>query len=226
MARTYFAIVSMGRSGSTYVERLLNSHPNIRCLGEVISKSGGYSLQSKPSIEAYIEEVLFGDHDGVLGFKMPWDHIVDFPDVFGVFRRLDFKLIFLRRANKLDQLLSVKLAQLNNQWESDSAYTRQNVEITYDEARTFFTTATYTDGCLKRMCDRFDNFGVTYEDLIAGKEQAPLLSFLGQEVAPLQSGTIRSRTSSQRDAVANYDALAEQFRSTPWIAFFTDKKPG
>ena len=40
MAPSPFVVVSQGRSGSTWLRSMLNSHPNVKCSGEILLKAG------------------------------------------------------------------------------------------------------------------------------------------------------------------------------------------
>lgn|GEM_PF-1934106 len=221
IVRTYFSIVSMGRSGSTFLQRLLDSHPEICCLGEMISKHAPYGKLSGVPVKTYVENTLFGTQQGVLGFKMPWDHILDYPEVFGVFRDLGFRLIFLKRVNKLDQFISMKLAQQTGVWDSSATYPEQSVDASFEELYRFMVTSTHVDYFLEQMCKTFPCISVTYEDLVAGKGYTELQDFLGVAHHPLRPQTVRSRTLPRRKALKNYDQLVKRFAGTAFSAFFT-----
>ena len=221
---TYFSIVSMGRSGSTYLERLLASHPDITSLGEAVGATGAYSQHAHMSIREFIQSRLFGNRDGICGFKMPFDNILTHPDVFGAFHDLSFRLIYLWRRNKLDQFLSVKLAQKTGVWASDATYGDQTVNVSVDELREFFITSAYADAVLQQMCQRFPHIAVAYEDIASGKHHGELQDFLGADIHVLTTDTVRSRENSRRASIENYDELARSFSGTPQAGFFSEQE--
>ncbi|WP_084536754.1 sulfotransferase [Azospirillum halopraeferens] len=219
--RKYFSIVSMGRSGSTLLERLLASHPDITSLGEVISPYGKYGKNSSIPIRQFIEHEMFGERTGICGFKMPFDWMLTYPDVFGAFFDLKFKIIYLKRANKLDQFISMKLAQKTGVWESNANYKGARIVIKIEEIGKFFISANYADEVLRQMTSRFPKVEVTYEGLIAGDSHQDILNFLNASGHPLTTNTVRSRTMSRRDVIENFDDVAEAFSGTPHAWFFT-----
>lgn len=223
--RTYFSIVSMGRSGSTFVERLLASHPDITSLGEAVSPNGPYGQYSNTSTKQFIEHQMFDDQEGICGFKMPFDWILIYPDVFGAFFDLKFRIIFLSRKNKLDQFISMKLAQKTGVWASNVEYGNARIAVNVDELRNFFISSTYADEVLRQMASRFPKIEVSYEGLVAGSHHQEMLDFLGAARRPLTTNTVRSRTMSRRNAIENFDEVAAAFSGTPYAWFFTSPEP-
>lgn len=219
--RDYFSVVSMGRSGSTLLQRLLASHPDITSFGEVISPSGPYGRSPGRSIARFIDEDLFAERSGICGFKMPYDWILTYPDVFGAFFDLKFKIIFLRRENKLDQFISMKMAQKTGIWGSDATYGDARIAVTSGELHEFFIASSQTDIVLRQMIARFPNIAVSYEGLVAGHHHHDMLDFLGARRLPLTTDTTRSQAAARRDVVENFDELAAAFSHTAYAAFFT-----
>jgi LPS sulfotransferase NodH len=222
--RTYFAIVSTGRTGSTYLQHLLDSHPEIACLGEMISPLGVYAQYREMDLSQFIEERMFGDAEGVLGFKMPWPWTDEFPGVWDAFRSLGFRLISLSRRNKLDQYLSVMLADKTGLWDSSAHYPVQRIEIDPRALRGFFSTVKNVEAFLVDKCSQFDHLSVIYEDLLRGQGHAELQDFLGVTQAPLHVNTVRSRVVPRSESIANFDMLKRQFADSPWIEFFTEEE--
>src|SRR5687768_9238795 len=150
--QTYFAIVAIGRCGSTYLERLLDSHPQITCLSEVFNQSGAYPVGSERDAAAFIKSRLFGEARGVLGFKFPWQNRQENPGVLGAIRAMDFRLIHLRRRNRLDQYLSLALAQHNNVWGAQGAYPEQTIALDPDLMVNYFQVWNEIDEQYQAIC--------------------------------------------------------------------------
>lgn len=211
---TRFAIISMGRSGSTYLSHLLNSHPDVLSLGELVSPHTWYADCEDMDIHTYLEQRWFKGAD-VAGFKMPWQPITKYPDVWGVFWAQGYRLIHLRRRNKLDHFLSVKLAQKNNEWSSEVEYPDQSVEIDPNHLLGFINSSTFVDTTLRTMCERGDHLAVDYEDLVQGRGHDKLQEFLGVDCVNLAPATIRARRLSRGEAISNFAVLNERFATGP-----------
>jgi LPS sulfotransferase NodH len=216
-AHNRFAIISMGRSGSTLMGKLLNSHPDITCLGEVISPNSIYGLEhSRDEIFTFLEETHFKEFT-TAGFKMPWDHIVGFPDVWGAFFKGNYQMIFLRRMNKLDQYLSVSLAQKNNNWESRTHYKAQQISLNCSGLLNFIQNAQLIDNVLWAMCQRLSVFCISYEEVLDVSKLFQLQEFLGVKKQSLTFSTVRSRSLRRRDSIINFDEISEALAPTPWV---------
>jgi hypothetical protein len=225
-----FAIVCQGRSGSTFLEKLLDGHPEICCLGELLRVSteeryGSYSLYSYLEIDQFLEQVHFSRaKEMAVGFKAPWEWLRHYPDAWGVFRKHGYRIVFLQRQNKLDQYLSRQLAEESGLWVSDAQYP-PDLKLTIDmqHMRWFLNYTPFVDYELKAMCSRFPTIEVTYEDLVAGRKLAEVQRHLGVEPQSLIPQTTRSRTRPQRDVVANFDELVAELTGTPWEGFLNSQ---
>jgi hypothetical protein len=220
--RTYFAIVGMGRSGSTFLARLLDSHPQITCLEEVFAPTGLYATRGAADPAEFIEHQLFGEATGVLGFKLPWMNMNETPGALDALQALHFRLIFLRRRNQLDRQLSVALAQRNDVWWPQGAYPEQTISLDPQVLLNRFEFTASVDQHYQTICANFPHVAVDYEDLIRGYGQESIQDFLGVERAALRSGIERARRLPRRQAIINFDDLAAFFSDTPWAVFFED----
>lgn len=200
--------------------RLLDSHPQITCKGEEVSPDGLYAQYPGMPLREFVGNVLFQECNGICGFKMPFDWILQYPDIFGAFRELSFKLVFLQRRNKLDHFLSIKLAEQNTDWSSSRPYAVQRIHISYDELYEFFITSDYADRVLSQMCSTYDCLSVTYEELADGSRENDLLDYLGAERRRLQAGTVRARRLTRQEAILNFNDLVASFAPTFFSHFF------
>lgn len=207
-----FSVVSLGRSGSTMVQRMLDTHPEITCFGEIIRPNSEYGATPQADIGEFLERKYFAAIAHVAGFKMPLDWIIEYPDVFGAFKTGNYKIIYLTRQNKLDHFLSMKLAIANRNFNSQQTYATQSLPVDPMEAVHFIHASIGIDGALQRMCQRFETMTVVYEDLIQGRGQADMLRFLDVAPQALVSPTLRSRTLSRRETISNYDEVEAVFR--------------
>lgn len=110
-----FVIFCHGRSGSTLLLDLLNSHPQVSCDGEILSRK-----VFSPS--ALIKCRSLMSNKEVYGFKLLSYQIRDVQKMVNprsfmkAIHNKVYKVIFLRRSNLLRLVLSVLYAEFRNEW--------------------------------------------------------------------------------------------------------------
>ena len=109
------------RSGSSSLYEILQSHPELDILEEpfnenfvrwdAANKNYRELVHDIPSLEAQVSEI-FTDHNGIkiLDYQLPTDLAVH------LLRRPDCKIIFLRRRNLLQAVVSVLIAEQTQLW--------------------------------------------------------------------------------------------------------------
>jgi hypothetical protein len=136
----HFIVLGEGRTGSNLLVQALNSHPAVRCLGEVFNWTHAridyglpdYDLRSLDDLDrrtrdpvGLLRERVWGDiPDGAraLGFKLHYGHAYAYP-------RLEetlvgdtaLRVVHLRRENLLRLLISMKRAEITGVWKEDGA---------------------------------------------------------------------------------------------------------
>jgi NDP-mannose synthase len=212
-----FAIVSEGRSGSTMLQRLLDSHPGITCQGELADSVPGWAdLPSAEAFGDYLDAVWPADHPGCAGFRFMLRHWVACPGAWEVLERRGYRLIVNRRRNKLDQYLSMRLAQVWNEWSSRRQYpeTRLNIEVAHLLEKAAEWAGTDED--ISVRASRFPAVHCVYEDVRRGVGLPAIQRFLGVEPARLAPDSVRARWQPRRELIENFDEVVAVLRGTPW----------
>ena len=125
---THFCIFATQRSGSSWLRSLLDSHSAIRCFGELLlyePRSVRPDTELLPFYEyrrrhpgrrpritfAYLDKVagLPGEQRAI-GFKLMYDQLALFPEVFSSWFKRRFRVIHLVRTNPLDIVISKQRA--------------------------------------------------------------------------------------------------------------------
>lgn len=132
---TAFILLATQRTGSSWVQEMLNSHPRMRVYTELfLAGSRGYPMWEPNDVEfvdSYLETHVKGPlsltrpywmlrylrliyerpHISAVGFKYMYDQIPRSPEVllYAAIRRI--RVIHLTRANLLDTVISSRLAQ-------------------------------------------------------------------------------------------------------------------
>jgi hypothetical protein len=217
----YFAIVCEGRTGSNLLVDLLGSHPDIECGPELYHPAIGTFKDHKGiTHREFLDRHTYKTMKPIRGFKMPINWILDHPDIIAEFRADGYRIIRLERENLLEQFLSVKLATLNSNWCSASAYEQQSLKIDPWEWLIFVGVRQGINWVADSVCRPFEQFNITYEQLLVKDAQASLCQFLGAEPRILTTITVRMRTKPVHEVVENYDELVGFFAKSPYAAVF------
>ena len=221
--RSYFVVTGIGRSGSTMLVHLLDSHPDIECKGEEISPFGINSKFPDLPYRTLIEDRLFSGNASVCGFKMPWDWTLQYPEVWATFKELRPKFILADRENKLDVFVSSKLAALNSDWSSRNAYAKTLIRVSENELWAALHYYEYMTHANRRMAEATgsDVFVALYSQPLVPGHQKQILDFLGVRFAPLSTPTIRARQQPLSDIIENYTELKHAFVKTRFGHYFT-----
>jgi LPS sulfotransferase NodH len=241
---TQFFIICRARTGSNLLVWLLDSHSKIRPLTEPF---GPYDLRKTwiqnqildHGLIAYLEHQLQPKaNEAAVGFKVLYDQLEasyghqwglqDLPEVLTFLRqRQDFKIIHLKRRNKLKSLVSSKIAEINQTYILFNRRKRDNniqIELTPAECE---AELNQTAACEQRYDHFFahhDVLEVFYEELTTNTaaESKRILDFLGLEYRPLKAMTIKQNVRPLSQIIKNYEALKQHFADTPRANLFED----
>jgi hypothetical protein len=218
----YFVIAFVGRSGSSYLEGLLNSHPDAQCLGEILWP-GADPRNVGRSTSEFLDIAVHSAKEPVSGFKFGHLHIRGHPEVRAILRDKQYRVIHLTRQNRVDQYISMKLAMINNAWRSDyGSWTQCSFRADPADMQEKFKIMEDDDAFIAEFTEGLPTIKLTYEELIKPLGYYPVLDFLGLSRRELHSPFERQRTGTQRDAMENYDDIAAHFAGTPMGRHFTE----
>jgi hypothetical protein len=119
---TKFAIVTIGRTGSSFLCDLLNSHSMIDCQYEIFK-----DVPQSSNTMDYVHSKLQDSKNNVAGFKL-LHFQADLELHKSILADSDIKIIFLRRRNPIDRFVSLKLAEHNGVYHLDHQLTPEVVD--------------------------------------------------------------------------------------------------
>lgn len=223
-SKVFFAILFIGRQGSSFLEGLLDSHPDARCEGELLAPARRHRFAGKATgFQGYLEDYMYRQEKFAVGFKLPWHSLMEYPPIWDFLSRHNYRLIHLTRENLLDQYISMKLAQINNAWRSDKGTIRiNNFSADFREVEESFRLWQGQNEILRYALKSFTSTHVTYEELLSGTGSETVLRFLDLPIVSLQSRFNRQRSGSQSEIVENYREMKSHFSGTEWAGFFVD----
>lgn len=99
MKKVDFVTLTYARSGSSFFQRLLTSHPDISAAQEMLAGP----IHKNRNVTRALERFYRSKRPKVLGFKLMYNHIDD--EVWDFIRKKKLKIIQLIRANMLETVL-------------------------------------------------------------------------------------------------------------------------
>jgi hypothetical protein len=232
--RLDFVILCLGRTGSTHLQSLLDSHPDIRCYGELftdVDLATGHGESRAPTFigsphqdpRAYIAELTAGVEAAAIGFKLPNNSLRAFPQAASVLEEPGLKIVRLSRRNLLALLVSRRmLATTGVPQSTHGSYGDARVRIEPKQCLSAFKHMEADERALDELAGDHEVFHLSYEELVADQRIDELQRFLGVEPRPLSSWFSRLRTRPLSETIDNWDELAATLRGTRFEAFLAE----
>jgi LPS sulfotransferase NodH len=237
-----FVVLTRGRTGSTYLLSLLESHPRIRVWGEVFGEARLRRHYIKARILAngpvrYLERCFERKGwEAAAGIKIMYRHfetdyalawgIPELPKILAFLKKSkDLKIIHLKRRNKLKAIVSGKMAAATRQYIVTKEAKRAagvQIELFPDECEQKFEQIANWEKTYDESFEDHEKLNIYYEDLTADTESEHnrVLDFLGVAKRRLRAKTIKQRVRPIHKVVKNYEELREKFVGTEWEEFF------
>lgn len=245
---TKFCLLTTQRSGSTWLNELLGSHPEVKLFpGEIFLDRPSqnnigwidhpnfktfydYSHQenvSRPWVTFdYLDEIdkYPGEHKAI-GFHLMYNQLADYPEI--LFRLIvdGYKIIHLERQNYLDTLIS--MANMNRR---NIVHSRNNVEVSaihldIDVLWNSLCRQEEKIAIVKRLI-RFlpmKSFKVTYESLRGDRERKlhDIAKFLGvsSQDIQFQSSLKKISQGSYSEKIENFEQVRQKLMGTRYERF-------
>lgn len=219
------------RSGSYFLQHLLNSHPNLEMHGELFNPILEPRRCKKPeeSDESYLIRALSTQDKeiSVTGFKLVYPQYAHAASLFdSLTKNASWRFIHLIRNNLLELYISRRLANITNQWilfsEQDRASFR-SLHIDYNDMVNLFKHCESSDRDFAKRLPVNRTFTVIYEDLCEDllTTSKNICNFLEVEIINLSSTTIRQGNASLESVIQNYQEIREKLQDTKWAHFLS-----
>jgi hypothetical protein len=241
---TPFAIIASQRSGTTFLRRSLNNHPDIVCHGEPFGPGGLGILEAPvrrgamPSKEernanpiAFLDRLMSFHTSGLAGFKLLLAHS---PPVLNEIASRGYRLIVLKRDNALARYSSIQilvaLQQSGERFDRPANQGPSAIKATFDSAS--FERYVDSDSArweattevLERHAPPFLN--LEYGELAWGDGRERALDFLGAERRPLTAGIEKLNSTDVVSRFANPDVVREYLNSHGLTRWEREEPPG
>ena len=223
-----FVILCLGRTGSTHLVSLLDSHPQIRCFGELFTYQEGtldeaYITSSRSDPEDYLAHLTSPLTESAVGFKLPLSSLRAHPDVLDLLQPKDLRMVRLRRLNLLALLVSRRLLASTRVPQSTRGdYGDATVVLDPKQCLAVLRRIEEHERYLDEIAAGKPVFRVTYEELVTGQPLGDIQSFLGVEPVALQSPFSRVRRRPMAETIENWSEVESALRGSPYERFLED----
>lgn len=244
---TKFCILTSQRSGSTWLKSLLDSHPQIRCFGELFLYRPWpdwpdprlrpfYEFRQRhpgrrPALTARYLATLSqypGKHEAI-GFKLMYNQLAEFPEILYTLTKHRFRLIHLVRLNPLDVVISRQRMRKTSVHHSTTSATPQAIHVDVSRLRGQLRGQEAMVLAVRRFLKMIPlaHCEITYEALREDRESClnSAARFLGVQssAAGYQSELQKIGAGGYRQRIANYDEVSAKLCGTRFARLLTDE---
>lgn len=240
---TPFILLGHQRSGSFLLLYALNQHPRVHGFAEVLfpkerprreqfKLDDGRWLRDGEDGATFLRDALFrprGERD-VIGFKLFYDHAPAGPaeSAWSYLAGLrDLRVIHLYRERLLDSLVSLRVAQITDDWMVGREERRAPVELapfdlTPEECRRHFDAILDDRGRALARLAGLPILELEYEALCERFAESTDACFrhLGVAPRPVEKELVKQATRPVREQIKNYPELARAFAGTRYARYF------
>ena len=222
-------IFTSGRTGSELLVDLLDSHPRMRCEGEILRNPQGDAVRfvrGRVRVAAFRGNEAYGfkfitGQTWSLGRRMELRNFAEALSTDG------FRHVRLRRRNLLRQALSQLRAGQTRRFHVRTDVAASALPI--DPVQLIYTMCSMelNDMYLDRQLEGRDPVELVYEDHLEseaarGPALARLFELAGLDPLPPSTDLRKQTPASLTDAIANYDEVATALRATRYARYLDD----
>ena len=225
--KTNFIIFGQGRSGSSLLKDLLDSHPEIDCLGDFLHKN---QLQKKFGFFRhliaqypipYIYYFKNKSEKSIFGFKLFNQHVKNIERTVATLYKKEWKIIHLHRENILKQSISWAIANQTSTW-ARSADTDDSNNKTYKIDPKLLLK--HTGNRLQRtklenqLMTKFDHLDVIYEYDLFNSDSWPettrkVVAYLGIYPVEVQTKWLKTDQRPDSERISNFDEVMDYMKN-------------
>ncbi len=220
-----FVIFGLGRSGSTLLKQLLDSHPEIQCEGELLNPADKYVanplliklIYRFPYPFFALRSLLSKKH--VYGFTLLFYQYSSPEKLIAKLIKKNWKVIRIYRENSLDQSLSHLVAEKTKIWHRYDGLEMQTPQLTIppEELENRLKIVTSNKKNENKLFEKFKHFKVVYEDDLKNQGDWPettrkIFDYLGVNPAPVSATIQKTYARPYAEMIENYEELLKIIR--------------
>jgi hypothetical protein len=241
-----FAIIGTQRSGTTYIRYLLDSHPQIRCIGEafllrILKKSYpgilGYPhyvnesigrhlkhyLMRTALVSEYLDYLYAAEGFTSVGFKFMYTQAKKFPPKFPMVTKYliknNVKIIHVIRKNLVKVLVSRETAKKTGIYRSNAKMKHIKIHLPTENLLKKLSELENENNKWEKLFTHSPYYKAYYEAFVTDKdnESRKLLSFLDiTEFGQLSTPIVKINPDKLKDILDNYTELKNLLSNTKY----------
>ena len=215
-----FVIFGLGRSGSTLLKQLLDSHPEITCEGELLNPEDNYInnpillkvVYKFPSQFFALRSLL--SKKPVYGFTLLFYQYSPPAKLIEKLIKKNWKFIRIYRENSLDQSLSHLVAEKTKMWHRFDNHETEIPKLTVspEELKDRLKIVKKNKQTETKLFENFAHFKVVYEDDLKNESDwtettRRIFEYLGVNPAPVSASIQKTYSRPYSEIIENYDEL-------------------
>jgi LPS sulfotransferase NodH len=219
----HFVILTAGRTGSSHLVSLLDSHPGLCCFGELFRPAEAsfpffYVSTDYSDPHEYLAWLAGRAGNRPMGFKLTMHCLETHPEAEAVLQDRRVRVIFLRRVNLLAQAVSGKLAKTTGVWHSSGGRRDPHAQVRISPKRIVgaLRRLRERETALASLCREHAVFEIAYEELVSTSVLNDLQQFLGVEPRPLVSLYQRLDPRPLEEKIGNPEQVRAALAGTPF----------
>jgi LPS sulfotransferase NodH len=218
--KTRFIIFGLGRSGSTLLKQLLDSHPEITCEGELLNVADKYITNPLLLKLIYKFPSQFFDLRSMLSKKPVYGFTLLFyqysppAKLIEKLIKKDWKFIRIYRKNGLEQSLSHLVAEQTRVWHRYDSQEIQTPKLIVkpEELKNRLKIVNKNKATETKLFEKFAHFKVVYEDDLKNEDDwaettRKIFEYLGVNPAPVSASIQKTYKRPYSEIIENYDGL-------------------
>ena len=233
MIKNKFVIFAQGRTGSTLLASLLNSHPEVFCDEEILD-------HRKCFPRAFIRGRCAISNARVYGFKLKIYHIREAQNISDTkqfvlgLSNSGWKIIYLRRLNIFRHALSDVFLNYRHATSKGAHHMKSNgplnlkrLYVDCDNLLHFMMVREAIMDEEKELLTNIPHISVTYEDALLREEDRQyylnqIFDYLNIEHVPVSTKYVRTSSDKLPDFVLNHDEVIRTVSKTKYAKYVTD----
>ncbi len=224
-----FVIFGRGRSGSTLLVSLLNSHPSIYCDKEILNRKVLLPKRFIQCRSRMFDKDIYGFK--LLSYQLRSVQSVENPENFLLdLHHNGYKIIYLKRNNALRQVLSKMYASYRNKWhqQSENAQTCR-MPVNLDELLLQLKESEKLDAFEEHILKNIPHLKVIYENDLANNIQhtntaKKITEFLSISNFTPKTNLIKITTEDFSDFIENSKQMIEFLQHSQFAKYLDFQK--
>jgi LPS sulfotransferase NodH len=219
-SKNKFVIFGLGRSGSTLLKQLLDSHPDIKCEGELFNVEDNYVTNPilRKIVYHFPRRFLnlrrFLANKPIYGFTLLIYQFGQPQAMLEMLHNDGWKIINISRRNSLEQCFSFLVALHTKTWHRfrEKEGTAPKLSLSAEELKHWLMLFEKNKKTESEILENLPHYRVVYEDNLIDEALWPettrkIFEYLGINPAPVSASIQKTYSRPYSEIIENYDEL-------------------